>query len=69
VTKKPDEFGDAAGPARKGCDDGRQPFNESFSYALIIMASPSAKAQFQNHWRSLSRQILQLTVMPTVART
>jgi len=69
VTKKPDEFSDAAGSASKGGDAGGQPFNEGLPHALIIMASPSAKAQFQNHWRSLSRQILQLTDMPTVART
>jgi hypothetical protein len=68
VTKKPDEFGDTAGSARKGGNAGRQPFNERLPHALIVMASPAAKTQFQNHWHSLSRQILQLPVMPAVAR-
>jgi hypothetical protein len=69
VTKKPDEFSDTTGSACKGCNAGGQPFNERLPHALIIMASPSAKTQFQNNGHSLSRQILQLPVMPAVART
>jgi len=48
VTKKPDEFSDTTGSACKGCNAGGQPFNERLPHALIIMASPSAKTQFQN---------------------
>jgi hypothetical protein len=65
----PDEFSDTNCSACKGRNAEKQQFNESLPHTLIITTSPPVEAQLQNHWRSLSRQILQLPDMPAVAQT